>query len=138
MGGGEPLTLEVVVLDLGGDVLPGDQAAEAVAQDREQPGLQVRARGELALGLGRVADRVVAGVGRGGGGRSRRGVRRRACGLVPGVNWRWAWSALRIVSWTRSSARWTSPPVRLRAKARRCGTMAATSSRKMPMSSLFF
>jgi hypothetical protein len=37
VGGGEPLALEVVVLDLGGDVLARDQAAEAVAQDREQP-----------------------------------------------------------------------------------------------------
>ena len=59
VGRGEPLALEVVVLDLGRHVLARDQAAEAVAEDGEQPGLEVGARRELALRLERVQDRVL-------------------------------------------------------------------------------
>ena len=53
------MTLEIVVRHLGRDVLPRDHAAEAVAQDREQPGLEIGARRELVLRLQRVDHRVL-------------------------------------------------------------------------------
>ena len=58
--GGHPIVaLEVVIRHLGGDMLAGDQAAKAVAQDGEQPCLEVGARRKLVLCLQRVDDRVL-------------------------------------------------------------------------------
>ena len=53
------VSLQIIIRDLGRDVLARDHAPKAIAQDGEQPRLQIGARCELMLRLQRVHDRVL-------------------------------------------------------------------------------